>query len=105
MISPSLEKLPLICFDCTYFMGDRPCLPNKQEGVFCSCDHYERDEAITTPFPDIPDAVIEEFPEGEKKIIIVKLDAVGDVLRTTSILPSLKGKYTDSTIVWITKEK
>lgn len=39
------------------------------------------------------------------KIIIVKLDAVGDVLRTTSILPSLKEKYPDSAIIWITKQK
>lgn len=97
--------LPLIQFDCKHFMGDRPCMPNKRYGVFCSCEYYEKDEAITEPFPDIPKTIIQQSPEGEKKIIIVKLDAVGDVLRTTSILPSLKEKYTDSTITWITKER
>jgi heptosyltransferase-2 len=39
------------------------------------------------------------------QIIIVKLDAAGDVLRTTSILSSLKEKYPGSQITWITKEK
>ncbi len=99
-------SLPLIHFDCKHFMGDRPCVPNKRYGVFCDgCEYYEKDETITQKFPEIPEAVIENSPEGEKKIIIVKLDAVGDVLRTTSILPSLKEKYVDSSITWITKKK
>jgi ADP-heptose:LPS heptosyltransferase len=37
------------------------------------------------------------------RILIVKLAAVGDVLRTTSILPALKNKYAGSEITWITK--
>lgn len=99
-------NLPVIHFDCKYFYGDRPCQPNKSYGVFCAdCTYYERDETITEPFPEIPAPPMEDSPEGEKKIIIVKLDAVGDVLRTTSILPSIKEKYTDSTITWITKER
>lgn len=97
--------LPLIQFDCKHFMGDRPCKPNKQYGLFCSCEYYEKDVSITEPFPEIPKTIIQQLPEGEKKIIIVKLDAVGDVLRTTSVLPSLKEKYTDSSITWITKER
>jgi heptosyltransferase-2 len=68
------------------------------------CTQYEKDEGIKDEFPNIPEPFIDETPEGEKKIIIVKLDAVGDVLRTTSILPSLKEKYVDSTVTWITKE-
>ena len=36
-------------------------------------------------------------------ILIIKLDAIGDVLRTTSILHSLKKKYPDSYISWLTK--
>jgi ADP-heptose:LPS heptosyltransferase len=38
------------------------------------------------------------------RILIVKLDAVGDVLRTTSILHGLKEKYPNSEIVWITRQ-
>ena len=98
-------ELPLIHFDCKFFYGDRPCKPNKELGVFCdNCSYYEKDISITEEFPEIPEAVAAAKGE-EKKIIIVKLDAVGDVLRTTSILPTLKEKYTDSNITWITKER
>lgn len=36
------------------------------------------------------------------KIIIIKLAALGDVLRTTCILPGLKEKYPDASVTWIT---
>lgn len=39
------------------------------------------------------------------EIIIIKLGAVGDVLRTTSILQPLKEKYKDAKISWITKKE
>ncbi len=101
-----LISLPVINFDCVHFKGDRPCFPNKTYGVFCSdCTLYEKDELLTDEFPEIPKPDFEESPQGFKKIIIVKLDAVGDVLRTTSILPSLHKKYSDASITWITKEK
>ena len=38
-------------------------------------------------------------------ILIIKLGAIGDVIRTTSILPGLKGKYPDSKIDWVTKKE
>jgi len=41
--------------------------------------------------------------EYSKKILIIKLGAIGDVLRTTSILPALKKKYgPDIMIYWMT---
>jgi ADP-heptose:LPS heptosyltransferase len=99
-------NLPILKYDCIHFLGDRPCKPNKQYGVLCAeCTLYERDESITDEFPLIGPREFEEDPETEKKIVIVKLDAVGDVLRTTSILPSLKEKYIDSYILWLTKER
>jgi len=101
-----LTTLPVINFDCVHFKGDRPCYANKTYGVFCSeCTLYEKDEMLIEEFPEIPNPDYEESPEGFKKIIIVKLDAVGDVLRTTSIIPSLHKKYADASITWITKEK
>ena len=70
--------------DCRFFHGDKPCVYNKTEGVVCDgCNHY-------SPI--------------KIKILIVKLDAIGDVLRTTSILPPLKKKYPDSFITWCTRE-
>jgi ADP-heptose:LPS heptosyltransferase len=68
--------------DCTHFPGDRPCFPHKQTGVHCdTCDACD-------PIKD--------------RIIIIKLDAVGDVLRTTCILPGLKEKYPTAEITWVT---
>jgi heptosyltransferase-2 len=70
--------------DCKHFPGDRPCAYHKNEGIKCdNCNYYQ------------PIAF---------KILIIKLDAVGDVLRTTSILPPLKKKYPDSYIVWCTRK-
>ena len=41
--------------------------------------------------------------EYSKKILIIKLGAIGDVLRTTCILPALKKKYSsDILIYWMT---
>ncbi len=37
------------------------------------------------------------------RILIVKLGAIGDVIRTTSVLPGLKERYKDCQIDWITK--
>ena len=69
--------------DCKYFPGDRPCVFNKIKGQLCNdCSYYS--------------------PVGFK-VLIIKLDAVGDVLRTTSILPSIKRKFPDSHITWLTK--
>lgn len=36
------------------------------------------------------------------KILIVKLGAIGDVLRTTSLLPGLRDKFREPTIDWLT---
>jgi len=99
-------KLPVIRFDCKYFEGSKPCFANKQYGVFCgNCAYYEKDKNITAEFPSIPgfnETIANDKISG---IIIVKLDAVGDVLRTTSVLQSLKNKYPNSKIDWITKKK
>lgn len=70
--------------DCRHFPGDRPCTFNKNEGLMCDdCTHYE----VTST-----------------RILIIKLDAVGDVLRTTAILQGLKEKYDNSQITWVTRE-
>ena len=99
-----MMELPFIHFDCKLFEGDRPCKPNKEFGVFCSnCSYFEKDEAREDNFPEIK--YIEYEPVSNADILIIKLDAVGDVLRTTSILPSLKKKYPESKIIWITKSK
>ena len=68
--------------DCRFFLGDRPCVWHKREGALCRCDHY----APTT-----------------LSVLIIKLDAMGDVLRTTSALPALARKLPNAHITWITR--
>ena len=71
-----------IAFDCKYFLGDRPCVWHKQSGVVCVCDHYRR---------------------IEERVLIVKLDAIGDVLRTTALLPPLSEVHPAAAITWLTR--
>ena len=73
-----------IAYDCYYYLGDRPCIFHKNEGVFCFCDHYKK---------------------TEKKICIIKLDAMGDVLRTTCLLPAISRHWKDAGIVWVTRKE
>ncbi len=70
--------------DCQHFPGDRPCSFTKNFGAMCdNCNDYK--------------------PIGFK-ILIIKFDATGDVLRTTSLLHALKKKYPASHITWFTKK-
>jgi heptosyltransferase-2 len=73
-----------IAFDCKFFLGDRPCVWHKQTGVLCRCDRYE--------------------PVGER-LLIIKLDAMGDVLRSTALLPALAEAHPRAAITWITREE
>ena len=74
-----------IKFDCRFFRGDIPCHPSKKYGVTCTkCDYYSK------------------FSE---KILIIKLGAAGDVIRTTPLLFPLKKSYPDSKIYWLTRSK
>ena len=65
--------------DCRKFNGYKPCEPYRS----CPCDQPE--------------------PYG-KRILIINLDFIGDVLMTTAMLPALKRKYPVNTIHWITRK-
>ena len=72
----------LIHEDCRHFRGDIPCKPNKEFGVHCDgCEYYD--------------------PIAEN-ILIIKLGAAGDVLRTTPILHRLKIDNPQARIWWLT---
>ena len=43
------------------------------------------------------------FAPYAERILIIKLGAPGDVLRTTCLLPELKGAFPDSYVVWLTR--
>ena len=58
--------------DCRNFIGDRPCEIHKKTKRMCDeCDLYD---------------------PWDEKIWIVKLDSIGDVIRTTFILDAIKIK-------------
>ncbi len=64
--------------DCKHFLGDRPCVYRDR----CRCDHYEA---------------------MGHRIAIIKLGAIGDVVRTACLLPTLKREYPTSHITWVSK--
>lgn len=43
------------------------------------------------------------YSPWDMRILIIKLDAAGDVLRSTCILPGLKNSYPESCVVWMTR--
>lgn len=71
-----------VAYDCQYFLSDRPCIWHKQEGLICECEHY------------IP---------LKQSLLIIKLDAMGDVLRTTCLLPAIAKAWPGIRITWITR--
>lgn len=69
--------------DCKFFRGDIPCAPHKQYGVHCDgCNFY-------TP--------------QDKKILIIKLGAIGDVIRTTPLLHRIRREYPTAAVWWLTR--
>lgn len=67
-----------LALDCKHYMGDRPCRFKQR----CTCDNYD--------------------PMGVR-VLIVKLSALGDVVRTTCLLPTIKRLYPQSHITWISR--
>lgn len=75
-------KFSDVKFDCKYFKGDVPCLPNKLRGKICECDEY-------SPI--------------SKRILIIKLGAAGDVIRSTPLVVKFRSEFPGCHITWITK--
>lgn len=68
--------------DCRHFRGDIPCRPHKLHGVHCDdCTYYD---------------------PTKENILIIKLGALGDVVRTTPILHKLKKEFPQAIIWWLT---
>ncbi len=67
--------------DCSYFLGDRPCGFNERCG---SCRDFRR---------------------IEDKILIIKLESLGDVLRTTPLLAGIRERYPRAHITWLTRRE
>lgn len=65
--------------DCRLYRGDRPCLHNR----LCNgCTHYD---------------------PWSHRLCIIKLGALGDVIRTLCLLPELRRLYPAAQITWVSK--
>jgi ADP-heptose:LPS heptosyltransferase len=72
----------LVHIDCRYYRGYIPCIAHKRSGVHCSsCAQYD---------------------PVKERILIIKLGAAGDVIRTTPLLHKLKRDYPAAEITWLT---
>ena len=69
--------------DCRHFRPDRPCAPHKEHGVVCA-------------------TCVEFHDPIRTRLLVVKLAAVGDVLRTTSLLPGLHRRWPGAHVTWLT---
>lgn len=68
--------------DCRHFRGDLPCRPNKEHGYVCG---------------DCP-----VYAPVTKRILLIKLGAIGDVIRTTPLLRRLRQEHPGCFITWLT---
>ena len=69
--------------DCYHFDGYKPCAPHKKHGVHCdTCKFYRKLSG---------------------NILIIKLQAAGEVIRNTPILHRLNALYPDARIYWLTR--
>ncbi|MBN1824303.1 MAG: glycosyltransferase family 9 protein [Endomicrobiales bacterium] len=77
----------MIKTDCAHFPLDRPCVFHKKSGVHCrGCGHFKS---------------VRGDNRARQKILIIKLGAMGDVLRTTFLADGLKKKSPKSEITWL----
>lgn len=70
-------------FDCRYFIFDKPC--NFHKEFSCTCVNCKRYKKIVY------------------NILVVKLDSLGDVLRTTAILAPIHKRYPGASVTWVTR--
>jgi heptosyltransferase-2 len=75
---PNVDYRP----DCFHFRGHVPCVPHKERGVHC-------DRCA-------------EFRQRKGRILIIKLGAAGDVIRTTPLLTPLRREFPDHAVTWVT---
>lgn len=70
---------------CFYYRTDRPCIYHKATGQECAeCPHRR---------------------PVDERILLIKLAAMGDVLRTTALLAPLERKYPRGSITWLVGEE
>ncbi|MCX5659844.1 MAG: glycosyltransferase family 9 protein [Planctomycetota bacterium] len=74
---PVAPPTSLVAPDCRLYRGDKPCQHNR---VCRGCTHYQ-------PFA--------------QRVCVIKLGALGDVVRTLCILPELRRRYPNAQVTWV----
>jgi ADP-heptose:LPS heptosyltransferase len=96
-------KFEDIKFDCALYNGYKPCRYGNQ---CAGCTFYEpsvnASDCKSGAPACAPEAIITHADGDPARILIIKTGAMGDVLRTTTLLPVLKREYPLSHITWIT---
>ncbi len=67
---------------CKHYKGDVPCVPHKKYGVHCGACKY--------------------FEKIRHRVLIIKLGAAGDVVRTTPLLRKIRERVPGCEINWLT---
>jgi heptosyltransferase-2 len=70
--------------DCRHVRWDRPCAPHKRHGKEC--------------------ATCDEYAPVRHRVLMVKLAATGDVLRTTAFLPAIHAAWPQAKVTWLTRK-
>jgi ADP-heptose:LPS heptosyltransferase len=73
---------PGLALDCRRYRGDRPCAAGVQGVCPANCAQYRC---------------------MGKRILIIKLGALGDVIRTAALLPGLKAAWPECHITWVSR--
>ncbi len=72
----------MINFACRHYRGSKPCVYNKLDGSECpACAHTS---------------------EHRERILFIKLDSMGDVFRSQSLLPAIIARHQRPYIAWLT---
>ncbi len=75
---------------CIYFKGDRPCKPYWDKRL------YEKEFVCSKN--------CKFYKETGKRILLIKIDALGDVLRSTPLAEGIKKKFPNSQLTWLVAE-
>lgn len=92
-----------IRFDCVYYTGYKPCRYGNECG---HCPFYEPREPFWANVAQ-PVALYVREKDTQRtregfRVVIIKTGAMGDVLRTTTLLPPILRAHPDAHITWVT---
>jgi len=67
------------------------------------CRHYHGDRPCAAGVPGVCPGVCGDYAPMGRRLLVIKFGALGDVIRTTAILPGLKERWPTSHITWVTR--